>query len=288
MSDHPVGPVSGPPSSFDYSALTPATADWLRTRRDTLRTRIVGATAQLIEIGTILLDVRQRLGRKRFKRWLETETPFSRMKSQRLMQVAEVFRESVTPGSAQIEHFQPSALYLLAWPGVPVAARQEAMTRVQAGRTVTHAEAKRLIAAHRPARPGTYPDGPRMPIRPDQQPARNSVERAAAYWERLVRLLRECDTVHLSRVPDADADDTFQMTAYPAEPAEPVRHGVRADLGWLVSAMIGEEPHRVCPRCEEDKLLSGYSADINNADGRTRYCRSCEARRDQRDPKRHR
>jgi predicted transcriptional regulator len=45
---------------------------------------------------------------------------------------------------------RPSALYLLAAPSTPDEAVAEALERAESGEQITHAEAKSIVAAHRP------------------------------------------------------------------------------------------------------------------------------------------
>ena len=48
----------------------------------------------------------------------------------------------------QIADFAPSALYLLSAPSTPDEARQEAISRPEAGERISYSEAKKIVTAH--------------------------------------------------------------------------------------------------------------------------------------------
>lgn len=119
-----------------------------------IRRRLKRAAQDVIDTGRDLIEVRARLPHGRFLAWVEAEFGWSDQTARRFIHVAERFGHIQTQ---QIVEFAPSALYLLAAPSAPDEAREEALSRAEAGEPITHAVAQQLLAARparRPATPG--------------------------------------------------------------------------------------------------------------------------------------
>lgn len=82
-----------------------------------------------------------------FAGWVASEFGWDRKQISRFIQVATEFSNVTTLG-----HFDKSALYLLAAPSVPEAARDEAKAKASNGR-VSHRAAKEIVAKHKPVEP---------------------------------------------------------------------------------------------------------------------------------------
>ena len=94
----------------------------------------------IFEIGQRLITVKQRLGHGRFGSWLETEFDWDERTARRFMSVAENLKNKSDTVSEI--NFAPSALYILAAPSTPEAARDEAFARAKAGESITKKTAK--------------------------------------------------------------------------------------------------------------------------------------------------
>ena len=99
-------------------------------------------TAQdIVQIGQKLIEVKQRLGYGRFLDWLDGEFDWSWDTAKRFMRVAEVFGQNQQFADFNVA---PSALYELAAPSTPEAARTEAIARAEAGESITYSTAKEI------------------------------------------------------------------------------------------------------------------------------------------------
>jgi hypothetical protein len=96
---------------------------------------------QIIEIGQLLIRIKQSLPHGLFGQWLEAAFGWSDRTAQKFMQVAETFGK--TAHSAVLP---PSALYALASPSTPEPIRAEFIERAAAGERVTHAAVKARLA----------------------------------------------------------------------------------------------------------------------------------------------
>jgi len=133
---------------FDYSLLDAAARGVVQQHTTELRALARRAASDIIAIGQHLRAVKARLGHGHFGSWLAAEFGWSQDTAGRFMAVAQKFGQ--IPHGAE---FAPKALYLLAAPGVPDAARTEALDRAATGERVDVAAAKAIIQAHKPAPP---------------------------------------------------------------------------------------------------------------------------------------
>jgi phage N-6-adenine-methyltransferase len=124
---------------FDYTALDAEARIVVQQRTGEIKTLMRRAAQDIIDIGQKLIEVKAMLGHGRFGPWLEAEFDWSEPTAQRFMRVCGAFQKR------QIDGFAPSALYLLAAPSTPEAAREEALNRAEAGERITHQKAKDLI-----------------------------------------------------------------------------------------------------------------------------------------------
>jgi hypothetical protein len=128
---------------FDYDALDAETRNVVQQRTGEIRTLVRRAAQDIIDIGQKLIEVRDKLPYGQFEEWTKTEFDWTRQTAYRFIQVAERF------GSCNnLLQLAPSALYLLAAPSTPEAARQEAIERAEAGETITYSAARELVAEY--------------------------------------------------------------------------------------------------------------------------------------------
>ena len=133
---------------FDYSLLDAAARSVVERHTAEIRTLARRAASDIIEIGQRLSEVKAQVGHGNFGPWLRAEFGWSADTAQHFMQVATRFGQM--PNNAD---FAPTALYMLASPGVPDAARAEACERAAAGERVDVAAAQAIIRLHKPAPP---------------------------------------------------------------------------------------------------------------------------------------
>lgn len=126
---------------FDYGQLDSETRIVVQQRTGEIKALMKRTAQDIIEIGEKLIEVKERLPHGAFGGWLEAEFEWSEPTAQRFMRVADRFK-SVNLTDLTIA---PSALYLLAAPSTPDEARQEAISRSEAGERITHKVAKNIL-----------------------------------------------------------------------------------------------------------------------------------------------
>jgi hypothetical protein len=124
---------------FDYAALDAEARIVVQQRTGEIKTLMRRAAQDIIDIGQKLIEVKAMLGHGRFGPWLKAEFDWSEPTAQRFMRVCGAFQKR------QIDGFAPSALYLLAAPSTPEAAREEAIRLSAIGERITHQKAKDII-----------------------------------------------------------------------------------------------------------------------------------------------
>src|SRR5205085_8246505 len=125
--------------AFDYSAFPESIQRNLHETAAAIHARLgvrlqMGSAADVVHVGLWLHDVHKCLGRKAFGPFLNLEFEWARGTASKLMSSATVFRRLDPDG---LDHFEPTALYLLSTRYVPQAARDEAIS-------LARAEARRL------------------------------------------------------------------------------------------------------------------------------------------------
>jgi hypothetical protein len=122
---------------------------FLAERAERIRTLGKRVISDVIEIGRLLIECRERLKEEnRWRAWLEEELGWSHQTAGRFIQLHELsLRRS------NLDHLELpiSGLYLLAAPSTPEAAREEIITRAESGERLKHAEVQSIIATHSPA-----------------------------------------------------------------------------------------------------------------------------------------
>lgn len=150
----PAGPVQGKftrryvaleievrqPSLFDYASLQPETRATVQRYTVEIKALMKRAAQDIIEIGQRLIEVKAALGHGHFGAWLSAEFDWDVTSAWRFMNVATRFC------NLQDLEIAPSALYLLAAPSTPEAARQEAIERAEAGEEITYSAAREIVA----------------------------------------------------------------------------------------------------------------------------------------------
>ena len=118
----------------------------IERRTDEIRGLVKRTGEGIFEIGSKLLEVKQQLKHGQFNKWLDSEFEWGKDTASRFMNVAKSFGEI-----SQIAKFAPSALYVLARPKTPEAAREEAIDRAKDGESITVSKAEEIFSRHKRA-----------------------------------------------------------------------------------------------------------------------------------------
>jgi hypothetical protein len=130
---------------FDYNTLDTETRIVVQQRTTEIKALMRKTAQDIVEIGQKLDEVRAKLNNGKFSEWLEKEFNWSRRTAYRFISVYEQFGRA---NLAQLD-IAPSALYLLAEPSTPDAARQEGMARAEAGETISLSRAQVIVDEHK-------------------------------------------------------------------------------------------------------------------------------------------
>ena len=189
---------------FTWNDVKPEHRSWLQDVTHQIQGRVHAIGSEIVRVGVLLRQVRDKLPRGQFIAWVEEHFAFSVSHAYRLLHVGDAFMSH----ASQIEKFEPSALYVLADPRVPASAREFAVEQASDGRRVTRRDAIEILDAYRPvalthAEQRTIEREVRM-----QEPT----PAAAASDAELGRLLREAveqfGMIHFSRAEDDDGDES--------------------------------------------------------------------------------
>jgi len=153
---------ASPPThkAFDYASLDTETTQFVQQQTGEIRVLMKRTVESIVEIGQRLTAVKQRLEYGRFGTWLEVEFNWDERTAQRFMNVVTEFGNYGDKLSEM--NFAPSALYLLAAPSTPEAARSEAITRAKAGEPITYTAAKAIKQKYTP-----LPSKPKPKLEPE-------------------------------------------------------------------------------------------------------------------------
>jgi hypothetical protein len=131
--------------TFDYVALDAETRTVVEQHTNEIKTLIRRNAQNIIDIGQRLLEVKEQLGHGHFRYWLKAEFGWSITTATRFMQVAEQFK------CTNLAHLDiaASALYELASPSTPDAARAEAIELASQGKIITYSKAKAIVQQYK-------------------------------------------------------------------------------------------------------------------------------------------
>ncbi|MDJ0728410.1 MAG: DUF3102 domain-containing protein [Crocosphaera sp.] len=130
---------------FDDSQITPDDQIIIQQRTYEIKNLIRRTASNLIDIGQKLHEVKKLLGHGHFGHWLKTEFNWSVATATKMMQASQRFKNVNFTNL----NFSASAIYLLAAPSTPTAARQEAITKAQQGQAITYTLAKQIVCHYK-------------------------------------------------------------------------------------------------------------------------------------------
>ena len=129
------------PEAFDFSSLDAETLQFVQQRERRIKLLMRRTARDIIEIGQQLIEIKEKLGHGRFENWLKAEFDWTQMTANRFMNVSRKFESNNLLDLS----IAPSALYLLAAPSTPNAAREEAIARAEAGEQITYKVAQEIV-----------------------------------------------------------------------------------------------------------------------------------------------
>lgn len=127
--------------SFDYSFLQQEDSLFVRDRAYKIKQLKRRAIKDILDIGSYLIEVKDKLKHGQFEHWIEVEFAWSGATAKRFMAVA---REFKSVSLNDLEKIPASALYVLAAPITPKEAVEEAINRAKKGEAITEKKAKEV------------------------------------------------------------------------------------------------------------------------------------------------
>ncbi|WP_019503736.1 DUF3102 domain-containing protein [Pleurocapsa sp. PCC 7319] len=129
--------------SFDYSNLDPETLSFVQLQTGEIRSLMKRTAQDIIEIGQRLIKVKKCLGHGQYRKWIEAEFNWGKSTANSFENVAKQFSDV-----QNLDTFAPSALYELAAPSTPEAARKEAIILAKAGKKISYTVSKQIKQKH--------------------------------------------------------------------------------------------------------------------------------------------
>jgi Protein of unknown function (DUF3102) len=133
-------------SGFDYASLTPTAARIVKAATAKLRLSHAELTAQAIDIGRILTEVKEVLEHGEFGKWLIAEFGWSDRSARRYMLLASAYGSKTD----SVSELPITILHRLAAPTISASVRDEVLLRIENGERPTTSNVSRLIAAAAP------------------------------------------------------------------------------------------------------------------------------------------
>lgn len=124
---------------FDYSSLDAQHSNFVRQQTGEIRSLMKRTAQDIIEIGQRLIEVKNLLEHGQYRKWIEAEFNWGKSTANSFENVAKQFADV-----QNLDVFAASALYELAAPSTPKAARQEAIALAQAGERISYTAAKEI------------------------------------------------------------------------------------------------------------------------------------------------
>ncbi len=130
---------------FDYAQLEQSDRDFIQGRTNEIKALVKRTAQDIIDIGSMLIEVKERLPHGMWGGWLDTEFGWDQRTARRFTTVAVKFKSDIMSDL----NISPTVLYLLAAPSTPDEARTEAIDRASDGETITHKSAKEIVNIHK-------------------------------------------------------------------------------------------------------------------------------------------
>lgn len=265
------GPLAG---------LCEADRAWLARTAADLRLRLRRSVQEVVESGRLLAMARRRLGRERWRPWLDAEAQIPVRSATRLVNVGQAFAK--LPEKV-VANFTPTALYALAEPGVPKSVRDFFVNEAVEGREVTAGDVTDLLTSLR----DTALDAPKKLASKDEPAPPEYHDPADVFsrenWHLLRELVGQANTVHVTGCPDAENDDEafsgYLLTRVGPD-AVSRKHASGGTVEAVVLKLAGGVRKKECKGpCGLLKPLDEFCKRPDMPDGREYRCKRCEATR---------
>jgi hypothetical protein len=122
---------------FDYGSLPAEVRIEAKAAAERIKERMRGA---VVEVGTDLIQVKDRLPHGEFGKWLKAEFGMTERSAQNYMAAASLVGKCET-----VSFLQPRTLYLLAAPSTPESTRQEVVDRLAGGEVIPDPTIKTMV-----------------------------------------------------------------------------------------------------------------------------------------------
>jgi len=132
-------------TGFKYSSLDPQARALVQQCTSEIKSLTKRSADDTIQIGQILILVKKRLKHGQWLEWLRAEFDWSEQAARQFIHVAQWAKSTKFVDLS----FDSTALYRLAAPRTPEAARQEALYRARQGETITYSKAQTIIERHK-------------------------------------------------------------------------------------------------------------------------------------------
>lgn len=268
---------SGEIQPFDYSTLTdPDDRTWLRERTESLSHHLRCAAEEILKAGRILCQVRGRLKRGQFIRWLETEFPGSRMTAWRRMAAW----ESIENVSCR-DTIAPELLAYLCAPSMPHRARKQIMTRIESGEDVTLEEARAIASAYRSVPAKKVKATIKALPKEEASPSVDELDESALIDMLAARGVVSIETITVTDEESGREQELIKMAVSGSGVKDlALTEAVAASRVEAARLLLGlPEEIRRCTRCGELKGLSQFSRLKEGKSGRNGSCKQCESKR---------
>jgi len=271
------GGESDPESTaFDYSELAEVDRQWLSNAAADLRASLRRSVDAVIDAGRKLSYARNRLGRGKWEPWLEQEAQIPRRSASRLIAVHKVFK---TCDPNTLQKFTPTALYVLAEPGVPQSIREYAVEQADDGAGVTAALVHQWVSLYRQQVEPTRREVVKLAPLDDKIKEEFDADEvnAPANWRLLLKIFGEDNSLYIQRATDVENGDRIISGAVVGGGGRKTATG--KTLEAVVLELAGERRVKPCKKCKEVKALDKFSRRADSDDGRNHYCLECERKR---------
>jgi hypothetical protein len=138
---------------FDYGRLDPETADTARNAADRIRELGLQQNEAIFTIGRELHEMKQTLRHGNFGPWLRAEFNMSVKTAERYIGVAETLPEKIVI----VTNLKPTTLYCVSAKSTPARVREEIITRIERGETLTDQDIRRVISDGKATRATAQP-----------------------------------------------------------------------------------------------------------------------------------
>jgi hypothetical protein len=282
--------------AFDYNELDPEDRKYVKDKVGVIRLLARQTAESVLHIGRHLIEVRQRL-KGRFLQWVETEFSWKKSNVYDMINAAEAFGMA----SEIRNKFDASAMYVLAAPKTPPAAREYAIGLARDGEYITHRHAREIIDSLQPVpEPNNatarkiLKGNPTDTEHPDREPE-DIFGEYKTLWLAFKKLILEHNLVTFSWEPHCidDSNDTleadpethqykghFKVTTWKHSADKPVMRSSTTYLETLILEVTDSHPMQKCTKCKLDKrLYEDFCSKKNNRFNRSRTCKTCEVKR---------